>query len=45
MSITTGQRFDLSSVSETTFQDREEFDVTRSIEIDDQLKNLEKKII
>ena len=44
MSFTSGQEFNLSSVSETTFQDREKFDVTRSIEIDDQLKNLEKKI-
>ena len=44
VSFTSGKEFDLSSTSESTFQDRELFDVSRSIEIDDELKNLEKKI-
>ena len=44
VSFTSGKEFDLSSSSESTFQDRELFDVSRSIEIDDELKNLEKKI-
>ena len=44
VSLSTGSQFDLSAVSETTFQERSSFDVTRSIEIDNKLKNLEKKI-
>ena len=44
VSFTSGKEFNLSSILETTLQDREKFDVTRSIKIDDELKNLEKKI-
>ncbi len=44
VSFVSKKEFDLSSVSESTYQELGEFDVTRSIEIDKELKNLEKKI-
>ena len=44
VSFVSKKEFDLSSVSKSTYQELGEFDVTRSIEIDKELKDLEKKI-
>ena len=41
VSFTSAKEFNLSTASETTYQERELFDVGRSKEIDDEMKNLE----